>query len=288
MRSAVLGVVVAVATFGAGVAQAQDLTEKLARIEADLKDLQRYVYAGGALPESAGTTGAASGDRVAQFEVRIAALEEQIREMRGQLEESSFRMRQFEERLDKLVADIDLRLTTIERGGAGAAGSTGATTADNAASGDGGELVLTPPDEGTTGETTVAALPPGNAMDQYNYAFGLLRKADYDEAERALNAFVQAHGEDPLAGNALYWLGETYYVREDYNRAAVTFLRGYREFPEGSKAPDSLLKLGMSLGKLGKTTEACASFAELGKKFPNASATIQGKATTEAAALGCG
>ncbi|MEX2647595.1 MAG: tol-pal system protein YbgF [Alphaproteobacteria bacterium] len=273
-------------------AQAQDtsgLGQKLERLEADLKDLQRYVYTGGTLPEpsTAATTAVGGGDRVAQFEVRLSALEEQIRDLRGSLEETSFKFRQIESRLDKLVADIDVRLTAIERGGAGA-GVTGEAPAATATVGEGGTLVLTPPEDEAAPEPALAALPPGSAMDQYNYAFGLLRKADYDGAERALNAFVQAHGEDPLAGNALYWLGETYYVREDYNRAAVTFLRGYREFPDGSKAPDSLLKLGMSLGKLGKKVEACASLTELGKKFPNASATIQDKATTEAAALGCG
>ncbi len=286
MRSTGLALAFAAALISVG-AQAQDtsgVSQKLERLEADLKDLQRYVYTGGTLPESSSSATASVGG--AQFEVRLSALEEQIRDLRGSFEETSFKIRQIETRLDKLVADIDVRLTAIERGG-GSAGLTGEAPAATATVGEGGTLVLTPPEDEAAPEPVLAALPPGSAMDQYNYAFGLLRKADYDGAERALNAFVQAHGEDPLAGNALYWLGETYYVREDYNRAAVTFLRGYREFADGSKAPDSLLKLGMSLGKLGKTIEACASLAELGKKFPNASATIQGKATTEAAALGC-
>ena len=42
-------------------------------------------------------------------------------------------------------------------------------------------------------------------------------------AEQALAAFVQNHPEDGLAGNAQYWLGETFYVRGDFQTAARTF-----------------------------------------------------------------
>jgi tol-pal system protein YbgF len=271
------------------------LTRDLERLRADLKDLQRYVYSGGPLPESVAVATVTPGGEsaAAQVEVRLTELDQVMRDMRGQLEELGFRVTSLETRLDQLVADIDLRLAALERGGAvvepgsgqGTEPTAGATTTTEGTLG-----TMTVPSEPAT--TTAALpeepLPPGSVMEQYNYAFGLLGDAEYDKAERALGAFVEAHPDDPLAGNALYWLGETYFVRGDYNRAAVTFLRGYREFPEGSKAPDNLLKLGITLGKLDKRTEACATFAELGKKFPNASATIRKKATDEAGALGCG
>src|SRR5690606_41279521 len=60
--------------------------------------------------------------------------------------------------------------------------------------------------------TTAPAAPatpyvlPGNTPDeQYQHAFGLLRQADYAEAERALSAFIERNPASPLAGNAQYW-----------------------------------------------------------------------------------
>ena len=55
-----------------------------------------------------------------------------------------------------------------------------------------------------------------------------------------------------LAGNAQYWLGETHYVRRDYKAAATAFLNGYTTFENSPKAPDSLLKLGMTLVVMGE------------------------------------
>jgi len=294
VRAAGLAVALACGLAGAAHAQSSALSQEVERLKADLKDLQRYVYGGGStggatVTSESGAVAVGGDARVAQFEVRITALEDQIRQLQGQIEEIGYNQRNLQERLDRLVADVDARLAALEGGGAVQAGlATGSEAA--AATGDsGGATVLVPPDEdgGTATATGDQVLPPGSAMDQYNYAFSLLKKADYDDAEKALSAFVEAHPQDPLTGNALYWLGETYYVRADYNRSAVTFLRGYRDFPTGTKAADNLLKLGMSLAKLDKKVEACATFSELGKKFPDASEQIRTRAKTEAAALGC-
>ncbi len=124
-------------------------------------------------------------------------------------------------------------------------------------------------------------LPAGSSREQYAYAFGLLRRAEYDQAEVALTEFIAAHGDDPLAVNARYWLGEAHYVRADYVRAAEAFLQGYQDSPKGPKAPDTLLKLGMSLGNLDKKAPACAAFGRLDKEFPDASPIIQKKLETE-------
>ncbi len=130
---------------------------------------------------------------------------------------------------------------------------------------------------------------PGNTVEaQYEYAFDLLRQANYDEAERALRAFVSQHPTDFLAGNAQYWLGETYYVRGRYQDAAVTFAEGYQKYPNNSKAPDNLLKLGMSLGQIGKKSDACVAFSELNKKFPGAPDSVRERMKQEKKHYGCG
>lgn len=106
-------------------------------------------------------------------------------------------------------------------------------------------------------------------------------QSDYADAEGAFREFVSAHGQDPLAGNAQYWLGETHYVRQQYEPAAAAFLQGYQTYPKGAKASDSLLKLGMSLAALKKTAEACAALGQLGKEFPNAPPHVKDAAVRE-------
>jgi tol-pal system protein YbgF len=134
-----------------------------------------------------------------------------------------------------------------------------------------------------------AIVLPGNTpQEQYDYATGLLQRGAYAEAELALKAFVAQHPKDPLAGNAQYWLGETYYVRSDFKNAASTFAQGYQKYPKSPKAPDNLLKLGMSLGQIGQKDNACLAFKQLAKDFPNASAAIKDRASRAQQRYGCG
>ncbi len=132
-----------------------------------------------------------------------------------------------------------------------------------------------------------AALPGDTPSEQYDYATGLLQRGAYAEAEGALKAFVAQHPKDPLAGNAQYWLGETYYVRSDFKNAAVAFAEGYQKYPNSSKAPDNLLKLGMSLGQTGQKDNACTAFRQLAKQFPDASGAIKDRAARAKQRYGC-
>jgi len=130
-------------------------------------------------------------------------------------------------------------------------------------------------------------LPGGSATEQYNYAFGLLKQANYPAAEEALKAFIDAHPKDPMAGTAQYWLGETYFTRNRFMEAATTFAETYKRYPKGSKAPDSLLKLGMSLGRANQKQNACVALAQLDQDFPQAGAAIKERAAAEKKKLGC-
>ena len=125
------------------------------------------------------------------------------------------------------------------------------------------------------------------AQQQYEHAFKLLSQTDYQGAERALTAFLDEHPSDPLAGNAKYWLGETYYVRGQYAEAAVAFAEGYQSYPDSVKAPDNLLKLGKSLAALEQTADACGTFAELLKRYGNAAPTVLKQAKSEQKRLSC-
>lgn len=121
----------------------------------------------------------------------------------------------------------------------------------------------------------------------YEAAFALLRKPDYDAAEKEFKAFLAKYPQDPLAANAHYWLSETYYARKKYDEAVVAFADGYKKYPTHTKAVDNLFKLGMSFSALKKSEEACVTFAQFHKKFPKAPSSIMKRVETEETKLSC-
>jgi tol-pal system protein YbgF len=129
-------------------------------------------------------------------------------------------------------------------------------------------------------QTTMPAgtLPGATPREQYEYATNLIQRGEYDQAEVALKSFIQQHPKDELAGNAQYWLGETYYVRNDFKNAAVAFAEGYQKYPDSQKAPDNLLKLAMALGQQGQKENACVALRQLEKRYPDASANVKDRA----------
>lgn len=299
---------------GPGSVQAQDLSvlaDRLDRLERTMTDMQRTVYAGNPPPAAAasgvGSTADAAPTALARIEVRLQRLETQIRELTGKVEEATYHANQVQKRLDTLQADTDYRLRALEGGAPSASGlgqqgnaspppsDSQSTASTDATSGRGtlgtisnSQLQLTPPAAGgESGQT--ASLPPAGATPEqlYDAAFDLLVRKEFGSAELAFQRFVSEYGDDPLAGNAQYWLGETYYVRERFEDAAVAFLNGYRDFPNSPKAPDSLLKLGMSLARAGKTQEACVTLAKVESDYPNAGIQLTRRLFLEKQRLQC-
>jgi tol-pal system protein YbgF len=301
------------------------LLDRLDRLERDMNLLQRQVYRGdsGSAPVPVNPP---DGSAV-NYEVRLGQLDDQMRTLTGQVEEITYDLSQLKHRVDTLASDIDQRLTALEHPGAapaaaGARPLAAASGGDLPPSAGGGPRPLTAPagaganpaepasrsgvlgqipaDDGekvaAAGPAAAAAgatgappatLPTGSPQDQYNYAFGLLRQANYSGAEQALRAFLQRYPNDPLAGNAQYWLGETYFVRKDFNNAAAVFAEGYQKYPKGGKAADNLLKLAMALGQLGQKADACRALGRLDRDFPTAPGNVKERAGDEKKQLGC-
>jgi tol-pal system protein YbgF len=251
--------------------------------------------------------------RLARFEVRLARIEEELRQLTGRIEQLEFGQRALEGRIDQLIQDLDQRLLALEGGGAAAAAQgTGQATRQALApraEGQGGAaaqpetagaaidrvlgivpqsalLDLPRPDPGTIPPPPEASsLPP---QQQYDAAMQLLRAGDYPGAQGGLQLFLDLNAEHALAPNAAYWLAETHYVRKDYAAAAAAFARNYRLYgKDDAKAPDNLLKLGMSLQGLEETDKACRTYAELAKEFPNAPAHIQQALSRERERAAC-
>jgi len=156
-------------------------------------------------------------------------------------------------------------------------------------------ILNAPPPSGAPPGPHVAAAPqPGvpsepdmSPKQLYETAYGHLLQRDYGAAEAAFNEFLHRHPNDPLAGNAQYWLGESLYVRGQYRAAAGAFLKGYQTYSKSAKAPENLLKLAMSLQRLGQKDAACSSYSELATKFPSAPTHVKNTAQTERQRAGC-
>lgn len=225
----------------------------------------------------------------ADFEVRIQRLERSLSEMTGKYEEAQYEIKQLRDRLERMTDDMEFRLNALESGGKG--GRAPAAAAPPPA-----ERPASPSQSGNlaAGKPPAPAAPPAAAgplpsdpQKAYEQAFGYLRDSNYDRAEKALGEFLTRFGNHSLAGNAQYWLGETYFVRGRYTDAAVAFATGMQKYPKGVKAPDNLLKLGVSLGKISKKPEACTALSQLPQKYPQASAAIKKRAETERRTLSC-
>jgi len=129
---------------------------------------------------------------------------------------------------------------------------------------------------------SLAALPAGtDSVALYNQGYGDLLRKDYAAAETSFRQLVKHFPNDPLAGKAQYWLGESYFVRGQFKEAADAFLNGYKKYKSGEKAPDSLVKLGMSLAELGQKDAACSTLSEFATRFPSADHHLQDQARSE-------
>ena len=80
----------------------------------------------------------------------------------------------------------------------------------------------------------------------------LLAGTQYDEARGAFRAFADAYPNDELAPQAVYWVGDIAYVQKDYPAAPRAFAEEIKRYPESTRAPDSMLKLGQSLIAMGQ------------------------------------
>ena len=311
-------VVVGLLLPAAGHSQDRATEDRLQRIERDLNMLERQVYRGPPTAPGATPAGAANA---ADIEIRMERLETQMRDLTGRVEEIANGLDQLKQRVEQINSDIDVRLgqstglptaTAPSRSGATEPGRLAAAPAPPISLMPPGTVVpppsvgtgaaptpifntLTPPGMAPSRSAAPAAepassedaTPAGTPAQQFNHAFGLVKQADYPAAETALRAFIEQHPNDPLAGNAQYWLGETYYARNKYMEAAAAFAEGYKRYPKGPKAADDLLKLGMSLAHADQKKSACVAYAQL-DQLPGANAAIKERANAEKKRAGCG
>jgi tol-pal system protein YbgF len=117
--------------------------------------------------------------------------------------------------------------------------------------------------------------------EQYNAAIEAYRSGHYAEAEQQLKAFLASNGSNRLAPDATFYLGETYFQRSRPREAAEQYLKLSTDFARSARAPEGMVRLGQSLAALGSSDQACATFAEVGKRYPTASSAVKKLAERE-------
>lgn len=122
---------------------------------------------------------------------------------------------------------------------------------------------------------------------EYDHALSTLKDEKYEEAEKMFDNFIEKYPRSGLLSNAYFWHSETFYRRNDLDKAAIHYLKHYQKFPGSAKAPDSLLKLALSLGELKKKKEACVILKKLDDEFKKRSSSSKKRSYDAKIKFGC-
>ncbi len=179
---------------------------------------------------------------------RVEKMQQEIQRLRGDLEVQAHTLDEIQRRSREQYLDMDRRLQQLESGQVGAPAVGGPALAPVP----GLDAGTTPP-VSTTLPPVQATTPPAqstppamqaNERADYDQALAILREGRYDEAAQAFDRFLASYPGSSYADNASYWLGETYYVTRDFDRALAMFQGLTERYPNSPKAPDSFLKTG--------------------------------------------
>ena len=280
--------------------------EKIEIIQKDLKTLEKAVYS--SYDGDSNELTYNNEDVLTRHLLKLSELEEQFQVLTNKFEEISFKIDKLSNRISKTQSDNQLRFQDLEKGTDQNTTSLdkrekrlpGSDLPQDLASISDAEIKATTKQTqqtqsiDTTGtvitedfEQVQKILPDKSIEEQYKFAISFLKIGDYDTAELALREFVDTHADDDLAGNAQYWYGETFRIRQLYQDAATAYLDGYQKYPKSVKAPINLLKLGVTLVQIGEKEQGCLMIVGVSDQYPKAEQSILQKAKYEEKKLEC-
>ena len=289
--------------------EAKALSDRLDALEAQnqsARDALPAIVA--AAPVEAATSSLPATSDAAALQTRYNDLAESLRLLQSQTDKLILQMRTLQNTIERTSADNEFRFQALESGVRRA--NTGISSTSDAsevigyvkrtapiAELAGASATAPTAQERLVGEGDLSVLqgfgqsgraPLGDPKALYERALKDLQAGNYAAAELDFTQLLAAHPGHDLAGHAQYWLGETHYVRRQYKQAAQAFLGGYTTYATSKKAPDSLLKLGMTLTAMGEKKTGCDAFAELNAKFPDATNAVRKRAEIERKRADCG
>jgi len=281
--------------------------EQLQNLQKDISTLEKAVYSKDISSQNSSSSGN-NEDALTRHLLKLSELEEQFRNLTNQFEEINFKIDRLSNRITKIQTDNQMRFQDIERGNVSS--TSGLTEAEpKKLPGSGEAQILGKVSDEDLVDTNMVQktqsvesagtvltekavreeklLPDASPEKQYEFAISFLKIGDYETAELALREFVDSNQEHDLAGNAQYWYGETFRIRQLYQDAATAYLDGYQKYPKSSKAPVNLLKLGVTLVQIGEKEQGCSMISGVIKQYPEASQSIAQKAEYEKKKFNC-
>ena len=290
--------------------ETESIVQQLQIIQKDIKTLEKVVYSQPSTGMSSSSVSFdGNNDILTQHLLKLSELEEQFKILTNNYEEISFKLDKLSSRITKVQTDNQIRFQDLERGGlsqnegivssetkklpgSGEAQELGSISDSDIVSLERTQKTQSIESVGTviteTAQRTEKLLPETSTEEQYKFAISFLKVGDYETAEYALREFVDTHPKHELAGNAQYWYGETFRVRQLYQDAATAYLDGYQKYPESNKAPVNLLKLGVMLVQIGEKEQGCSMILGVKDQYPKAKQSIIQKAEYEKKKFNCG
>ena len=209
---------------------------------------------------------------------RIAQMEADLKTLRSQVEQLQNDNAQLKQHARDQYIDLDGRLNRLEGGSVAnapsgkPAGSRPAPSAPSASAG-----------PGVPSQAAVAN--PAGEQQAYDAALAAVRSDQYADAARRFQAFVQQYPNSALAPNAYYWMGESYYVTQNYQLALEAFKMVVTGYPESPKTPGALLKLGYSQDGLKHRDAAIATLRDVIQRYPRTDAAEQAQSRLRAISM---
>ena len=284
------------------------ILQELQILQKDIKTLEKAVYSQPGTGMSSGKASNSNDDVLTQHLLKLSDLEEQFKILTNSFEEVSFKLDKLSSRITKVQADNQLRFQELERSGldqgtstvssgiiklpgSGEAQDLGGVSDSDIASLEQVQKTQSVESVGTvvteTAQRTEKILPETSPEEQYKFAISFLKVGDYETAEFALREFVDVNSNHDLAGNAQFWYGETFRIRQLYQDAASAYLDGYQKYPKSKKAPRNLLELGVMMVQLGEKTQGCKMILGVKKQYPTASQSVIQRAEYNRKKFGC-
>ena len=285
------------------------ILQQLEILQKDIKILEKAVYSQpGTGMSTSGDASNINSDVLTQHLLKLSDLEEQFKILTNGFEEINFKLDKLSNRITKVQTDNQLRFQDLERSKSDQVTNTvsseikklpGSDEAQDLGSISEADIAAVSQTQKTqsiesvgtvitkTAERAEKILPKTSPEEQYKFAVSFLKVGDYETAEFALREFVDTHPQHELAGNAQYWYGETFRVRQLYQDAATAYLDGYQKYPESSKAPVNLLKLGVMLVQIGEKTQGCSMILGVKVQYPKANQSVIQKAEYEKKKFKC-
>lgn len=223
------------------------------------------------------TQAASANAQQTQMEIlqRLNDLQTEVQQLRAQAEQQSFELEQLKKRGRDQYLDLDSRVQRLS--GQSASPSNPSSMNGTPVSEPLDSGAFTPPVNASlsaepSAEAEPQAIPAptsSNERADYDVAFDALKRGQYVEASKKFNDFLSKYPDGEFAGNATYWLGESYYVTQKYAVALKTFQSVLAKFPQSNKAPDSLLKVGYCHYQLGDNAKAAATLKSVMERYPD-------------------